>query len=732
LLDITDNIKQGEVVYPDRVVRHDDDDPYLVVAADKGTATFSDIANGISDEYEFWLGDAFASGGSVGYDHKGMGITARGGWESVKRHFREMDIDCQTTDFTCVGVGDMSGDVFGNGMLLSEHTRLICAFNHLHIFFDPNPDAQASYKERQRLFDNPSLSWSDYSEKLISKGGGIFSRSAKSIDLTPEMKKWLSTKQTKMTPNALINAVLQMPVDLFWNGGIGTYIKGSEESHAEVGDRANDGLRVNGNQVRAKIIGEGGNLGVTQLGRIEFAGNGGRVNTDFIDNVGGVDCSDNEVNIKVLLNSLVGDGDLTVKQRNELLYEMTDDVAELVLQDCYRQTQSISITEQNGSSLLKEQTRFIHGIEKQGKLNRELEFLPTDDEISDRLTKNKGLTRPELSVLIAYAKMLLKEDLNIPEITNNPYHNQLLITAFPDVLRQRYTQQMQNHPLKSEIVATKLANNMINDMGVNFAFRMEEETGAKISEIVDAYTVAKEVFDMGTLWESVEDLDNKIASETQLYMLGHMRRSLRRATRWFLRHIDFSQSIDSHIESFQPAFDDLHKNLLSYLDKSEAKELEANIAKLVKQQVPDDIAYRISTLSNMFPSLDISQVAEKEGRPISLVAKLYFSLGAELEIHWFLEQINQQAVSNHWQALARASFREEVDWQQRVLTGVLLGFAPKDKQAEVILDKWMSRHNGLLERWNHMMAEFKTSSTHEFAKFSVALRELMLLSLKCH
>ncbi|MEC9127029.1 MAG: NAD-glutamate dehydrogenase domain-containing protein, partial [Pseudomonadota bacterium] len=355
LLDITDNIVNGEIVPPKDVVRLDDDDPYLVVAADKGTATFSDIANGIAEEFGFWLGDAFASGGSIGYDHKKMGITARGGWESVKRHFREIGIDCQTTDFTAVGVGDMAGDVFGNGMLLSEHTRLIAAFNHLHIFFDPSPDAAASYKERQRLFENPSLSWEDYDSKLISKGGGVFSRASKSIKLTPEMKKWLGTRQLTMTPNELIHNILKMPVDLLWNGGIGTYIKSKKESHSDVGDRANDDLRVNGRDVQAKIVGEGGNLGLTQLGRIEYASNGGRVNTDFIDNVGGVDCADNEVNIKICLNTLVNDGELTLKQRNKLLYDMTDDVSRIVLKDCYRQTQSISITELAGVKQLKEQ-----------------------------------------------------------------------------------------------------------------------------------------------------------------------------------------------------------------------------------------------------------------------------------------------------------------------------------------------------------------------------------------
>ncbi|MEG3768659.1 NAD-glutamate dehydrogenase, partial [Alteromonas sp. 14N.309.X.WAT.G.H12] len=408
LLDITDNIVDGEIVPPKDVVRLDEDDPYLVVAADKGTATFSDIANGISDEYNFWLGDAFASGGSVGYDHKKMGITARGAWESVKRHFREIGIDCQTTDFTAVAIGDMAGDVFGNGMLLSKHTRLVAAFNHMHIFFDPNPDTKSSYEERQRLFDNPSLSWDDYDRTLISKGGGIFNRSAKSIKLTPEMKKWLGTRQAAMTPNELIHNILKMEVDLIWNGGIGTYIKSSKESHADVGDRANNDVRVDGKDVRAKIVGEGGNLGLTQLGRVEYASCGGRVNTDFIDNVGGVDCSDNEVNIKILLNSIVRKGDLTVKQRNQLLYDMTDDVAEIVLQDCYRQTQSISISERSGVAQLKEQLRFIHGLERDGALNRELEFIPSDDEISDRVASDRGFTRPELSVLIAYGKMVLK------------------------------------------------------------------------------------------------------------------------------------------------------------------------------------------------------------------------------------------------------------------------------------------------------------------------------------
>ncbi|MFT2090840.1 NAD-glutamate dehydrogenase [Paraglaciecola sp. 2405UD69-4] len=731
LLDITDNIVDGKVVHPKDVVRLDEDDAYLVVAADKGTATFSDIANGIAEEFNFWLGDAFASGGSIGYDHKKMGITARGAWESVKRHFREMGKDCQTSDFTCVAIGDMAGDVFGNGMLLSKHTKLVVAFNHLSIFFDPNPNIETSYKERKRLFEDPSLSWDDYDKSLISKGGNVFSRSAKSIKLSPEMKKMLDTKQASMTPNELIHSVLKMPVDLLWNGGIGTYVKSSKETHSQVGDRANDDVRVNGNELKAKIIGEGGNLGATQLGRIEFAENGGRVNTDFIDNVGGVDCSDNEVNIKILLNTLVSAGDLTIKQRNNLLYEMTDEVGDLVIQDCYRQTESISISKLGGVGQLREQLRFIHGLEREGYLNRELEFIPTDDEISDRLAKSSGLTRPELSVLIAYGKMVMKEQFNVPTITDNPYHGKLLIEAFPVKLQQQFSSQMQQHPLRSEIIATKLTNNIINDLGMNYVFRIKEETGAGVDEIANAYAVVKGIYRMETLWKEVEALDNCIPSKVQLGMLDSMRRTMRRASRWYLRHGNKSIGIQEAIDSYQTTYDDLYANLENYLVETEYTELQAACAELEKSGVPKETAYKVAALSNMFPCMDIAQIAHAENKDIQLVSNLYYKLGSKLELHWFLEQIDKQAVSNHWQALARASYREELDWQQRSLTSVLLS-GSKGKNAEVILKNWMDNNQSLLDRWYHMMSEFRTSSTHEFAKFSVALRELMLLSINAN
>lgn len=731
LLDISDNIIEGEVVPPKNVVRHDEDDPYLVVAADKGTATFSDIANSISEEYGFWLGDAFASGGSNGYDHKKMGITARGAWESVKRHFREIGIDCQTTDFTCLAVGDMAGDVFGNGMLLSEHTRLVTAFNHLHIFIDPNPDPASSYVERARLFELPRSSWDDYNKKLISKGGGIFLRSAKSIPLSAEMKKMLDTKKTSMTPTELLKELLKMNVDLIWNGGIGTYMKATSETHAEVGDRANDTLRVNGNEVKARIIGEGGNLGCTQLGRIEYAANGGRMNTDFVDNVGGVDCSDNEVNIKILLNALVADGEMTLKQRNRLLVEMTDEVGRIVLQDCNDQTRTISVTQVRGAEQLKEQIRFINYLEKDGKLDRGLEFLPSEEELAERLANGKPLTRPELSVLVAYAKMVLKEQLLTPEITEDPFLSQLLIAYFPKQLQEKYSERMVSHPLRAEIIATSLANELVNDLGLNFVQRMQDETGASVAEAAICYTMAREVFGLADLTKEITSLNGVIPAVVQGEMLHQLRRNIRRACRWFLRHRNRSQSIEQSVAFFAPVFKDLKSNVHDYLVECEVDGIRAEIAALVKEGVNEPVATNVVNMSTLFSALDIAQIAELESKPVPLVAQTYFKLGARVDLHWFLDQISEQPVANHWQALARAAFREELDWQQRSLSSVVLRTCTSTCDADTIINQWIDSNQGLLERWFHMLADFKTSQSHEFAKFSVALRELNLLILHC-
>lgn len=731
LLDVTDNIIQGEVIPPKAVVRHDEDDYYLVVAADKGTATFSDIANEISQEYGHWLGDAFASGGSVGYDHKKMGITARGAWESVKRHFREMGVDCQSTDFTCVGIGDMAGDVFGNGMLLSRHIRLVGAFNHMHIFVDPNPDAASSFTERQRLFELPGSTWDDYDQRLISQGGGVFPRSAKSIMLSPEMQALLHTDKASMAPNDLIKALLCLDVDLLWNGGIGTYVKSSKESHGEVGDRSNDGLRVNGGELRARIVGEGGNLGFTQRGRIEYAMQGGRINTDFTDNVGGVDCSDNEVNIKILLNQLVAAGELTLKQRNQLLYEMTEEVAQIVINNAYRQSQSISVTTYRGDEQLKEQQRFIQSLEREGKLDRALEFLPSDEELAERMAAGQGLTRPELAVLVAYGKMVLKEQLNVPEITEDPFFARMLIKSFPTLLQQRFADAMAQHPLRREIIATRVANLLVNDMGLNFASRMKDETGASVAEVALCFAMAREVFGFDALWRAIEALDNRVSADIQREMMFYSRRILRRATRWFLRARNRNWGIEETVAFFRPAFEQLAEHLYEVMEPSEVDEHKESVARLVGEGVPEALARQVAHMSSLFSALDLAQVAAEQQVEVLRVADVYYRLGARLELHWFLTQINHQPVANHWQAMARSAFREDLDWQQRMLTSVVFEGCKNQGECATILADWITEHEQLLSRWTHMLADFKTTNTHEFAKFSVALRELNLLQLNC-
>ncbi|MGF1815650.1 NAD-glutamate dehydrogenase, partial [Vibrio splendidus] len=732
LLDVSDNIIEGEVIPPKSVVRHDEDDPYLVVAADKGTATFSDLANSVSDEYNFWLGDAFASGGSNGYDHKAMGITAKGGWESVKRHFREMGINCQTTDFTAIGVGDMAGDVFGNGMLLSKHIRMQAAFNHMHIFIDPNPESASSWVERERLFNLPRSSWEDYNKDLISQGGGIFSRRAKSISLTPEIQKMLDTKKASMAPNDLIKAILSMQVDLLWNGGIGTYVKSSNETHTDVGDRANDVLRIDGRDLKAKVVGEGGNLGMTQLGRIEYALTGGRVNTDFVDNVGGVDCSDNEVNIKIFLNGLVSNGDLTVKQRNQVLESMEDEVGEIVLDDAYCQAESISVTEHQGVGLVKEQIRFIHTMEKAGYLDRGLEYIPDDETLLEREKQGQGLTRPELSVLVAYGKMVLKEDLVSDDIANDEFHAQQLMQYFPTALRRNYSQHMDNHPLRSEIIATALANQMVNEMGCNFVTRLQEETGANIVDIANAYAASREIYGLGHVLKSIRELDNVSSSEAQYELIYHVRRTLRRLARWLLRNRIGKQSVKALIELYQGDVLTITEKLDENLVASEVEEHNAMAQLWIDQGVNAELANSVARLSSLYSALDISTVARETGKTVQQASKLYFNLGDRLSLHWFLKQINGQAVDNNWQALARAAFREDLDWQQRQLTGQVLNCGcASDIDVIKALDDWMESNSVSLHRWESILNEFKVGSVHEFAKFSVALRELMLLNLNC-
>ena len=547
---------------PERVVRHDSDDPYLVVAADKGTATFSDIANGVAADYNFWLGDAFASGGSVGYDHKAMGITARGAWESVKRHFRELGIDTQGEDFTVVGIGDMSGDVFGNGMLLSEHIRLVAAFDHRHIFLDPDPDAAASYSERRRLFALQRSSWADYDAELLSEGGGVYPRTAKEIPISAQARARLGLADDieALTPAELMRSILAAPVDLLWNGGIGTYIKATAENNADIGDKANDPIRLNGSQVRARVVGEGGNLGLSQLGRIEYAqrgadGTGGRINTDAIDNSAGVDTSDHEVNIKILLDRIVLAGALVEKDRSRLLAEMTDELARLVLRDNIEQNVALGVARSQALAMLPVHRRLMAHLERQGGLDRALEFLPDDEELDERAASEHGLTSPELSVLLAYAKITNTAQLLESNLAEAPWFERVLRAYFPSQLVERYGNQLNDHPLRREIITTFVVNDMINRGGITFSFRAQEATGASPDQIARAYTVVREVFGLSRFWASVESAGVPVAAATALHLEG--RRLLDRAVRWLLQSRQAQLDVAAEISRFQLQVADL-------------------------------------------------------------------------------------------------------------------------------------------------------------------------------
>jgi glutamate dehydrogenase len=728
LLDITDNRVGQRVVGPTQVVTKDDEDPYLVVAADKGTATFSDIANALSAEYGFWLGDAFASGGSVGYDHKKMGITARGAWVSVQRHFREMGVDVQATDFSVIGIGDMGGDVFGNGMLLSEHIQLLAAFNHLHIFVDPDPDAAASFTERQRLFDLPGSSWADYERSLMSAGGGVFDRSAKSITVSPEMKERFDIEVDHLTPNELISLLLRARVDLLWNGGIGTYVKSSLEADTEVGDKANDGLRVNANQLHCRVIGEGGNLGVTQLARMEFGLAGGRSNTDFIDNAAGVDCSDHEVNIKILLDAVVARGDLTEKHRNGFLEEMTDSVAELVLQNNYRQAQAISLAQYQAEERSGEYRRFIAHLVGLGKLDRNLEFLPTDEELADRRVQGKGLTRPELSVLVSYSKGILKEELIASDLGKDPHLSTAVFTAFPQRLVDEYGPEIQTHRLHREIMCTQIANDIINRMGLNFMLRQQKSTGATVADIARAYTTVTEVFGVKTLWQQIEALDHKVDAYVQMDMMLSLIRLIKRATRWLLRNRRHELAPTGGIAEFGEGVAQLLTALPDLLRGRGEEQYQLLLTRYTEAGVERELAQAVAGSAPAYTSLGIIQAAEETGASLLEVGQLYYFMGERLELDWFAMQILSTQVENEWQAMARDSFMEDLEWQQRTLAVGALKHICEDRNMLDCLRKWEAQEETLLTRWREMVSELHAVAVPDFAMFAVANRELLDLA----
>ena len=725
LLDITDNYAGSEIVPPANVVRRDGDDPYLVVAADKGTATFSDIANGVAEEYGFWLGDAFASGGSAGYDHKGMGITARGAWELVKRHFRELGTDIQSSDFTVVGVGDMSGDVFGNGMLLSPHIKLIGAFNHLHIFVDPNPDTATSFAERQRLFALPRSSWSDYDAKLISKGGGVFARSVKSIALTQEIKTAFGLSVDHVTPAELIRAMLRAPVDLLWFGGIGTYVKASGESAADAGDRANDALRIDGKEIAARVVGEGANLGVTQRGRIEYALKGGRINSDAIDNSAGVDTSDHEVNLKILLNAVAAAGGLDRAGRDQQLAAMTDEVAALVLRDNYLQGEALSLAERQGVDVLDQQIRLMRSLERSGKLSRAIEFLPDDETLAARAASRIGLTRPELAVLLSYAKMTLDAELLPSALPDDPELVGDLLRYFPAPLVERYRPAIERHRLRREIIATFVANSVVNRAGITFASEMMEKSGRSAGDVAHAYAITRDAFALRPIWREIEALDNRVPAALQYDLMLGAARLVERATLWLLRS-GLPLDLRARLAQFGPGIAALGGGLAKILPASEATTLAGRVTSLVERGVPAALAARVARLDFLVSSGDIVRLAEESRRDLIEIGRTYFALGARFALDTLRQAAERLRPETSWQKMAIGALIDDFFQHQTELTRKAVeGTAGADPLAE-----FLSGHAAELAPLDALLAEIRAAPAIDLAMLTVANRQFRALAAR--
>ena len=727
LLDITDNVIDSKIIHPQNVVFYDQVDPYLVVAADKGTATFSDIANSVSANYNFWLGDAFASGGSVGYDHKKMGITAKGAWISVMRHFREMQIDTQSQDFTCVGIGDLSGDVFGNATLLSRHIKLVCAFNHLHIFFDPNPDVEKSFLERQRMFNLPRSSWMDYDKSLISKGGGIFERSTKIINLTPQMQEILQISHEELSPNDLIKAILKAPVDLLFNGGIGTYVKSSDETHQEVGDRANDALRINGNDLRCKVIGEGGNLGFTQKGRIEFAQNGGRINTDAMDNSAGVDCSDHEVNIKIALTSALRSAKLNLDQRNKDLEAMTDDVANLVLKDNREQTQAISIAQLQGLSLIQQQAQFLDSLEKIGLLNRLIEFLPSNKEIEKRQREGLSLTRPELCVMLAYSKMAIYNQILISDLVNDPYFTQDLMSYFPKLMQQKFSDEIINHQLRKEIIATQITNFVVNRMGITFINQICQDSGFSIADVLRSFIIACESFNIKELWHDIENLDGEINFSSQVKMFVSANKLLERSVSWLLRNQNH-EAISEQISNYRKIINELTQILPDVLSVDLKQDLDKKIIDFSKEKISKNLAQKLANLNAISSAFDIFEIANSTKIEVKIIAKIYFAIGTRFNLEWISSSVNKLELNNQWQKILSKTLLQDFNFYQMKISKTIIEMQDNKKikldEVNYIIENWINTVNFLVARFDNFIGELKDDPNHDLAMFAIALNRL--------
>ncbi|MFD9893522.1 NAD-glutamate dehydrogenase [Amycolatopsis sp. NPDC059027] len=734
LLDLTDNRVEGKTVPAPDVVRHDGDDSYLVVAADKGTATFSDIANEVSAQYGFWLGDAFASGGSVGYDHKAMGITAKGAWESVKRHFRELGKDTQTEDFTVVGIGDMAGDVFGNGMLLSEHIRLVAAFNHMHVFLDPSPDAASSYAERRRLFDLPRSSWDDYDRAKISEGGGIYPRSAKSIPVSPQVRAALGLADDveSMAPLELIQAILLAPVELLWNGGIGTYVKAETESQAAAGDKANDAIRVNGNQLRVKVVGEGGNLGLTQLGRIEFARAGGKINTDALDNSAGVDCSDHEVNIKILLDHLVATGKLEHDRRNHLLEQMTDEVGALVLADNYRQNAVLGVSRAHAAPMVSVHQRQVAALVAKGAFDRKLEALPTNAEFRARDKAGQGLTSPELATLLAHVKLDLKDELLASDLPDSEVFTRRLPEYFPKPLREQFADAISEHPLRRQIITTLVANEVVDGGGISFVFRLMEELNVTATDAVRAYAVVTHVYDLPALWTEIDALDNVVSTEVADGMVLETRRLLDRAARWFLSNRPQPLAPLAEINRFGQEFTELVPRSGELMRGLEAEAVQVKVDKLTGNGVPADLARRIAVLLHTYGLLDVVEVSEMAEQQVGVdvvhnpaeTSELYYALSDHLDIDKMLTEISALERGNRWHALARLALRDDVYASLRAITLDALRHSDPGTSADERIAQWEKINASRLARARVALDEITKTGNLDLATLSVAARQI--------
>ncbi len=729
LLDLTDNRHVGAIIPPRQVVRRDGNDSYLVVAADKGTATFSDIANGVAHDYGFWLDDAFASGGSVGYDHKAMGITARGAWESVKHHFRELGVDTQTQSFTCVGIGDMSGDVFGNGMLLSQHIELVAAFDHRHVFVDPTPDVGESFVERLRLFELPRSSWADYNTELISAGGGVFPRSAKSVPITAQMRTVLGLPGdvTALTPTELIRAILLAPADLLWNGGIGTYVKASTEQNLSVGDKANDAVRVDGADLRVKVVGEGGNLGVTQLGRIEFARAGGRINTDAIDNSAGVDTSDHEVNIKIALQYRVERADLDEQGRLALLSSMTDDVARLVLADNKGQNRVLGASRLHASAMLSVHARLIDALVESGRLDRALEFLPTHTQINDRLAAGEGLASPELCVLLAYVKAGLSSAMLAGSLPDDPAYAARLPEYFPKAMRDGSAiaqRAIAEHPLAREIVTTETVNEMVNRAGLTFAFRLEEEMAATPDDAIRAYTIASAVFDLPSLWRQVEALNNRAPALTQDTIVLRVRRVLDRAARWLLTQRPQPLDVRAEIDRYAGPVERMTPLLPTLVLGEDMVSVQQEIVELTEAGTPRGLAQAVAYGLHTYSLLDAVDVAADSGRELSESAQLLYALSAHLDFDHLLSSVTALERGDRWHALARQALRDDLYRSLRRLTADVLSTTSSEQDAQAKIEQWEKQNKSRLARARRTLGEISRVSVTDLAELSVAAREI--------